>query len=481
MSATNCCNGVLRKSTGLTAPVRWRLAGLTLVLLLGAVLIGWIVSHTWTRLEELQDEFVAMEAESFYLGVRLRSGLERLNAALLRFQLSKSDPQERDRFHDEARALTELIIQTKSLLATAEERVEERDLVRDVEVAFESYLTNAAPLLEKGVRAVRRDSAAEVSDQLREISTPLQGLCERLVLAQKVSWKAFRDKSHRALGALWQSSLVTLLLLLTFAVVIFLLVYRATVAPLRHQLTETRSVLERQEKLASLGTLAAGVAHEIRNPLASLKFRLFSLKQSLPAEFASHEDVTVIDDEINRLERIIKDFLQFARPSEPAMTETTAEGILQAVQDLLKPHLETRGVQLVLESGERIGLRADKQQIEQVLINLVQNAADSIDGGGTITLRARQGAARLAGRSAPAVILEVADTGKGILPEVQKRLFDPFYSTKVGGSGLGLPISERIVEKHGGQIQYQTQINYGTTFQIVLPRDSNHASKDSAH
>jgi signal transduction histidine kinase len=371
-----------------------------------------------------------------------------------------------------------LITQTKPLLTSREDRA----LVGEVELAFDGYLTNAAPLLERSVRAVRRESAAEVSEQIRTISAPCSELCDRLVKAQKASWKVFLNQSNRVLGGLWQSSLVTLLLLLAFGTVIFLLAYRATVAPLRDELTETRSVLERQEKLASLGTLAAGVAHEIRNPLASLKFRLFSLKESLPEELSSNEDVAVIDDEINRLERIIKDFLQFARPSEPAMGETSAQQILQTVHDLMKSHLETRGVRLVRETDEPIWLRADRQQIEQVLINLVQNAADSMDGnGGVVTLRARQGAARLAGQSSPAVILEVADTGQGIAPEVQPRLFDPFFSTKAGGSGLGLPISERIVEKHGGLIQYQTQANRGTTFQVVLPLNPDHASKDPAH
>ena len=478
MSATNCCNGVFKSNTWLTPTARWRLVGLALALLLGAGLIGWLGNRTWTRLQQLQHEFVAMEAESFYVGIRLRSSLERLNNALLRFQLSKSDSKQRDRFHEEARLVNRLITQSKPLLATAEER----SLVSEVEAAFDRYLTNAAPLLEKGVLAVRRDSATEVSDQIREISAPLQGLCERLVQAQGASWRAFLDQSNRALAGLWQSSLATLLLLLTFVVVLCLLAYRATVAPLRHQLTQTRSVLERQEKLASLGTLAAGVAHEIRNPLASLKFRLFSLKDSLPGEFTSNEDILVIDDEINRLERIIQDFLQFARPSEPAMGETTAQQILQAVHDLMRPQLGSRRIQLVLETSEPLGLRVDKQQIEQVLINLVQNAAESMDGaGGSVTLRARQGAARFAGQSSPAVILEVADTGKGIPPEVQPRLFDPFFSTKAVGTGLGLSISERIVEKHGGLIQYQTQVNRGTTFQIVLPLDPKHASKNSTH
>jgi signal transduction histidine kinase len=106
------------------------------------------------------------------------------------------------------------------------------------------------------------------------------------------------------------------------------------------------------------------------------------------------------------------------------------------------------------------------------LINLIQNAADSIGQNGTVTLRVRLDTKRLTDRLTDVVILEVADTGKGIPPEVQKRLFDPFFTTKDTGTGLGLPIAARIVEKHGGALQYQTQPNHGTTFGIVLPRAS---------
>ena len=104
-----------------------------------------------------------------------------------------------------------------------------------------------------------------------------------------------------------------------------------------------------------------------------------------------------------------------------------------------------------------------------MLINLVQNAADSIEKNGAITLRTRAGNERLGGQSQPAVILEVEDTGKGISSEVEKRLFDPFFSTKEGGTGLGLAIAARIVQKHGGTLQFRTQLNHGTTFGIVLP------------
>jgi signal transduction histidine kinase len=108
--------------------------------------------------------------------------------------------------------------------------------------------------------------------------------------------------------------------------------------------------------------------------------------------------------------------------------------------------------------------------MKQVLINLVQNAADSIGRDGAITLRSRADRKPLAQGETDVVILEVADTGPGIAPEVEKRLFDPFFTTKAEGTGLGLSIAACIVQKHGGALQYQTQVNHGTTFGIILPR-----------
>ena len=166
----------------------------------------------------------------------------------------------------------------------------------------------------------------------------------------------------------------------------------------------------------------------------------------------------------------MKDFLQFARPSEPELVAMPAQRIMQEVHDLLQPQLEKSAIKLEMEASEQGWVRADTQQIKQVLINLIQNSADSIGRSGVIKLR-------VSGLSGPArkgsngiVALEVADTGKGIPPEVQKRLFDPFFTTKEGGTGLGLPIAARIVEKHGGKLDYQTARNRGTTFRIFLPR-----------
>jgi signal transduction histidine kinase len=265
-----------------------------------------------------------------------------------------------------------------------------------------------------------------------------------------------------------------LLLLLAAGAGLAAVVYRGMISPLQVQLVESRQILERQEKLASLGMLAAGVAHEIRNPLTAIKAWLFLKQKHLTPGTADHEDVCFVAGEINRLERIVKDFLTFARPSEPQFELIPTAQPLTEVQKLLAPELEKSKINLMLADVYPAKVQADPQQIKQVLINLVQNAADSIGENGTITLRARKDEKKLEEQLTQVIIFEVIDTGKGIQPEAEKRLFDPFFTTKDTGTGLGLPIAARIIEKNKGALQYQTKLDHGTTFGIILPLQKNH-------
>jgi signal transduction histidine kinase len=235
---------------------------------------------------------------------------------------------------------------------------------------------------------------------------------------------------------------------------------------------QAERLLERQEKLAVLGTLTAGIAHEIRNPLTSLKARLYTLEKHLQIVPAARKDTDVIGAEISRLERIVQDVLSFARPADPKFETLATHTLLREIQGLMSQDLERHGVQLGVEPGPELFIRADSGHLKQVFVNLVRNAAEAIDGTGTVTLRARATRALLGGCETDAVILEVTDNGRGIPPEVEKRLFDPFFTTKETGTGLGLPISARLVEKHGGILQHQTRPGHGTTFGVVLPRET---------
>jgi len=302
-------------------------------------------------------------------------------------------------------------------------------------------------------------------------SQHLLDLCDAFIYGQRLAFNDFLEESNNTLTTFQLLLKLSVALLLALIAALVVLVYRGMIAPLRFKLTESEAIIARQEKLASLGVLAAGVAHEIRNPLTAIKFRLYSLRKSLPG--ADNEDAAVIANEISRLERIVKDFLQFARPSEPELVAVPPDRMLREVLALLKPQLEKSEIELRLEPSDTAWVNADTQQIKEVLINLIQNSADSIGRKGTISLRARD--------ENGTVLLEVADTGKGIPADVQERLFDPFFTTKEGGSGLGLPIAARIVEKHGGEIRYQTQLHRGTTFAVALPRAHGYESKNSAN
>jgi PAS domain S-box-containing protein len=229
-----------------------------------------------------------------------------------------------------------------------------------------------------------------------------------------------------------------------------------------------RKFHEKSEKLASLAGLAAGVAHEIRNPLTAIKARLYTHQKRLVKGSPEAQDGEFIAEEIGRLERIVREFLQFARPGDPLLAPVSPAELLGEVRELLAPQLAKSSIHLTLADAVSTPVRADRQQIKQVLINLVRNAAESIGHDGRVTLRARQPRIGLGGHAREAVTLEVKDTGPGIPAELQKQLFDPFFTTKAGGTGLGLSIAARIVEKHGGALEFSTS-NKGAIFRIVLP------------
>lgn len=247
------------------------------------------------------------------------------------------------------------------------------------------------------------------------------------------------------------------------------LIYQGIIAPLRRGLEQSKRIIERQEKLSSLGVLAAGVAHEIRNPLTSIKVRLFTQQELLTKGSEAFEDNSFITDEISRLEKIVSDFLAFARPSEPEFKAVRASKPLREMAELFRATLAREQIQLKEEYLADPQVKADPQQIKQVLINLVQNAAEAIGQNGVVTLRTRTATPRLSPGGETQAVLEVEDNGRGIPPEVQQRLFDPFFTTKASGTGLGLSVAARILEKHGGHLEYHTTPGRGTVFRLVLP------------
>ena len=483
MNGTNYSNGGFTRITRLVPQVKVRVFGFVIVMLCGSVLLAWITHSLWTQLDRLQKDYAAVKSESFYLGVHLRGAIRGLNDKLLQFGISQ-DPTFRDAFLNDSAELKEWIATNQVQLAESAnlqllksaEVSKQLTILKQISGMYDSYLASATVF---ATNAAARPRSFEVTyKRVREISSGLFPLCDDLVASQREGFSEFLHGTQETLAGHEQLLMVCSAMILGLTVLLAIMVYRGMIAPLQVGLTESRSIIERQEKLASLGILASGVAHEIRNPLTAIKFRLFSLRKAMPA-VNQNEDATVIGDEINRLEGIVQGFLQFARPSEPKLTKTEARRILEEVYALLNPQLRSAAIELRLEGSEseHILVYADAQQVKQVMINLIQNSAESIGRNGTITLGVRSETAELDGRTRPAAMLVVADTGKGIPPEVEPRLFDPFFTTKEEGTGLGLAISARIVEKHGGLLRYETEINRGTTFEVVLPAVEENASE----
>jgi signal transduction histidine kinase len=473
---TNQTRGDLNRITTSARSVRWLVAVLVAAAVLGVFSVAILEMTAWRQLRNIEAAFVKFRPESFYLGNELQSSITHLNGSLLQFQLS-NNAAEREAFQVKSHQVQELITKTRPQLRT----MEERKLAEEADRLYQKYLADTASLLDRGVVAVRRDSASRVQTQLDDASGPLLETARNLSRAQRISLEDYASQSLRATDSVQRTMQISGIALVALIATIVTLIYRALVSPLKARLDETQAAVERQHRLASLGTLATGVAHEIRNPLAAIKLRLFSLKKELASGGGENEDLEVIQSEISRLERIVKDFLQFARPADPTLTRVPAQRLLQNVQTLLKPQVERSAIQLNVEDANGVWLNADLQQLEQVLINLVQNAAESIGRSGSIILRAREGISKIDRQSVRVVILEVADTGKGIPRDAEARIFDPFFSTKEGGTGLGLSIAARIIEMHGGFIQYQTHTDRGTTFSIVLPRPGNDGGTNTTH
>jgi len=238
-------------------------------------------------------------------------------------------------------------------------------------------------------------------------------------------------------------------------------------------LKKTEAQLIRSEKLASLGELAAGIAHEIRNPLTSINILIHSMAESLSSENIRREDLRVIEEEIERINEIIDQFLKFGKPSPPLFEKTHVVSILEETLQLLRLQIEKQKIHVEREYQLLPAVVLDREQMKQVILNLVMNALQAMPEGGRLWLSVQTSAE---GRW---IQIGIRDSGTGIPPKNMDRLFDPFFSTREGGIGLGLPIAHRIIDQHHGRIEVASTPQGGTLFALYLPveqeeKDANH-------
>jgi signal transduction histidine kinase len=266
--------------------------------------------------------------------------------------------------------------------------------------------------------------------------------------------------------------------------------FNAMVASLDSTQRELRESHEKQiqqaDKLASIGELASGIAHEIRNPLAGIGAAVEVLAENHNGNGQYAEVAGEIHQQIGRLNRTLHDLLDFARPREPEIAPCDVQEIIKPMLALVRPDAQKHRVQIVEEfAADLPPISADAQQLQQAILNVLLNAVQAMPDGGTLTVsteaveggRLKPVLQTVRSTSFSLIRIRIRDTGVGIAPEDLGRIFSPFYTTKHRGTGLGLSITRTIIEKHRGSIAVESEPGRGTTFTMEFEADGQNSQK----
>jgi two-component system sensor histidine kinase HydH len=227
-------------------------------------------------------------------------------------------------------------------------------------------------------------------------------------------------------------------------------------------LFQTEEQLRRADRLSALGELSAGMAHEIRNPLGSIKGAAEILKDNYGPDAPQHEFIEILLKETDRLNKIVQEFLRFARPKPPELREEDINELLESVLSLTAQPTRKAGISVEKRLDRSIGKRdLDAGLLQQAFLNLVLNSVQAMPQGGTLTV--------VSAWRDDGIEVKIVDTGMGISADNRKKLFSPFFTTKKDGTGLGLAITYRIIQNHRGTIDVASEPGKGATFTITLP------------
>jgi signal transduction histidine kinase len=246
-------------------------------------------------------------------------------------------------------------------------------------------------------------------------------------------------------------------------------------ARLYEDLKRSKSYIRRADRLASLGTLTAGLAHEIRNPMVAIKTLTQLLPERIDDEEFRSQFLKIAAGEVDRISSLVNELLEFARPSDPRWAFEDINAILDGMILLISTATKKKLITMIKDYGSNLPLvQIDREQIKQVVLNILLNAIDATSENGKITVKTRS---FIKPGGQPYVQIEFTDTGCGIPGEHLEDIFNPFFTTKATGSGLGLSISSQIVQDHKGYIDVESQLEKGSSFFINLPVHQDHPER----
>ncbi len=482
------------KRLSLRARIFLILTALVLTTLAGGLVTLW---HTRT-MDGLLSSLIDKNVASFQAAVELETSLL-MQKGYTTYYFLDGNPEwlhQLNRYHQ---AFQEWLDKARKLAYT-EAMKESIDQIEDLYQRYRDSRTQVIELYQEG----QREEGAKLHWEARRKFVALYDLCERYKLIHEYSIARARTESQARARFINTLALVVMPGVAVLGMLLAYILIKQILEPIRlmaletgpapseaslpdevkalsrrvHSLIENvdqaQSELERSqehlaqaEKWALVGKLAAGAAHSIRNPLTSVKMRLWSMNRSLDLNVPEREDMQAISEEIRHIDSIVSNFLQFSRPEKLQREKISPSEVVDQALKLLNNRLQLYGVTVILIRQERLPeIMADPAQLREALVNLVVNACEAMVGGGELTIQEEEGETAELGRVA---ILRVSDTGPGIPEAIQSQVFQPFFSTKEEGTGLGLSIANRIVKDHGGTLALYSQEGRGSTFIITLP------------
>jgi len=236
------------------------------------------------------------------------------------------------------------------------------------------------------------------------------------------------------------------------------------------QLIRMKAELARSDRLAAIGELSARIAHEIRNPLAAISGSVQLIANDGSIDAGDRRLMDIIVRETERLNKLIRDFLDYARPTQPSKATVNLDALVAEIRELMEADRRFEGVEIRNEVPRDLEVNVDSDKFRQVLWNLLVNAVEAMPDDGMISITAEEIDHCYEFQGASAVSITISDTGSGMDEEELKRVFEPFHTTKAGGTGLGLATVYRVIEAHGGKIRVSSVKGKGTEFTIVLPK-----------
>jgi len=478
------------------------LSALIFITMVGGLLLMWYTHRT----EALLFQLMGKNIKSFQLAVKLETALANQKGYVSYYYID-GNSQWLQQLAEFRKKFEEYLWEVKSLPNT----VKEKQILENLELEYSSYVKAKDKVLDyykKGEKKI----GAELHRSVRKQFFNILDLCEEY---KKIQTKAIQDtmyEVHKQSAKLRMMSVLAILIVLFLGSTLSLIVVKYILGSIRRligevnyesagdasrdeikalgrhvramavdidrthsELEKSREVLLQSEKLALVGKLAAGMAHSIRNPLTSVKMRLFSLQRSL--DFTTEEqieDFEVISEEIRHIDSIVQNFLEFSRPPKPRFTRISPSAIVDLVITLLKYRFLSYNIKIELQRKKTLPeIIADPEQIKEVLVNIVINACEAMKDGGLIKIIEDEKYHKGLGHF---VLIKIVDTGPGIPESIREKIFEPFFSVKAEGAGLGLSISRRIINEHGGTLTLESNGNNGATFVVCLPIPENSSS-----